>query len=99
MPLYMCQPPTGYDGTAATWVSSGALVSRMNVALELGNPRSRALSIPLTADTDVAVVRAQLIRDALGDRVSSSTRATIEKAPTIPQTIALVLGSPEFQKR
>ena len=35
MPLYMCQPPTGYDDTADTWVSAGALVSRMNMAQRL----------------------------------------------------------------
>ncbi len=41
MPLYLCQPPTGYDDTAATWVSSGALVSRMNFALAVADGRLR----------------------------------------------------------
>jgi len=35
MPLYMCQPPTGYKDTADAWVNTGALVSRMNYALKL----------------------------------------------------------------
>ena len=35
MPLYMCQPPTGYKDTADAWVNTGALVSRMNFALRL----------------------------------------------------------------
>ena len=35
MPLYMCQPPTGYTDTADAWVNTGALVSRMNFALQL----------------------------------------------------------------
>jgi uncharacterized protein (DUF1800 family) len=35
MPLYGCQPPTGYDDTADTWVSAGALVARMNIAQQL----------------------------------------------------------------
>ena len=39
MPLYFCQPPTGYDDTAATWVSAGALVSRMNFAVDLSQER------------------------------------------------------------
>ena len=34
MPLYMCQPPTGYDDTAEAWVSAGALVTRMNFAAQ-----------------------------------------------------------------
>jgi uncharacterized protein (DUF1800 family) len=35
MPLYMCQPPTGYKDTADAWVSTGAIVSRLNYALSL----------------------------------------------------------------
>jgi uncharacterized protein (DUF1800 family) len=54
MPLYSCQPPTGYKDTADAWINTGALVERMNAALRL-------------ADGD--------------------------------QKTALVLGSPEFQRR
>ncbi len=90
MPLYLCQPPTGYDDTAETWVSSGALVNRMNVALSLGS-RHRS--------SDLDGLRARLLRDALGGDVSVSTRSTVEKATTAQQVIALALGSPEFQKR
>ncbi|HKB11519.1 MAG TPA: DUF1800 domain-containing protein [Vicinamibacterales bacterium] len=35
MPLYTCQPPTGYKDTADTWMNTGALVNRINVALRL----------------------------------------------------------------
>jgi hypothetical protein len=35
MPLYGCVPPTGYASKAEDWVSSGALVDRMNFALAL----------------------------------------------------------------
>ena len=37
MPLYMCQPPTGYKDTGDAWVNTGALVSRMNLALRLAS--------------------------------------------------------------
>ena len=37
MPLYQCQPPTGYKDTADAWVNTGALVSRMNFALRLSS--------------------------------------------------------------
>ena len=33
MPLYGCQPPTGYKWDEATWLSSSALINRMNFAL------------------------------------------------------------------
>ena len=45
MPLYFCQPPTGYDDTSATWVSAGALVSRMNFAVSLGKNEIRGVRI------------------------------------------------------
>ncbi|MGB6191263.1 MAG: DUF1800 domain-containing protein, partial [Terracidiphilus sp.] len=35
MPLYGCVPPTGYSWEASAWVSTGALVDRMNFALAL----------------------------------------------------------------
>jgi uncharacterized protein (DUF1800 family) len=39
MPLYGCVPPTGYNWQASTWVSTGALVDRMNFALGLAGNR------------------------------------------------------------
>jgi len=45
MPLYFCQPPTGYDDTATPWVSAGALVSRMNFAVALGKNEIRGVRI------------------------------------------------------
>ena len=35
MPLYGCQPPTGYSMTADAWVNTGALLNRMNFAVQL----------------------------------------------------------------
>jgi len=46
MPLYMCQPPTGYADTAEAWVNTGALVNRMNFAVRLArNDTDTALAI------------------------------------------------------
>jgi uncharacterized protein (DUF1800 family) len=56
MPLYFCQPPTGYDDTAATWVSAGALVSRMNFAVALGKNEIRGVRIanpPAALDKEI----------------------------------------------
>jgi uncharacterized protein (DUF1800 family) len=46
MPLYLCQPPTGYDETSETWVSSGALVNRMNFAVALSKNQLRGVRVP-----------------------------------------------------
>ncbi len=35
MPLFACVPPTGYSSMADAWVSTGALVTRMNFSLSL----------------------------------------------------------------
>jgi uncharacterized protein (DUF1800 family) len=99
MPLYFCQPPTGYKDTAEAWVNSGALIGRMNFALALAanTYRGVVLGDPLPdrneadADTAVAVL--------LSDDVSDGTRTTIHKATSPAQVVALTLGSPEFQRR
>jgi uncharacterized protein (DUF1800 family) len=49
MPLYLCQPPTGYDDTAETWVSSGALVQRINFAVSLSRGSIRGVRISASA--------------------------------------------------
>ncbi|MEQ1730045.1 MAG: DUF1800 domain-containing protein [Vicinamibacterales bacterium] len=91
MPLYQCQPPTGYADTAEAWVNTGALVQRMNLALSLasGEVRGVRLTSPPKADA------------LLQGSVSETTRATIAKAKAQSerQALALALGAPEFQRR
>jgi uncharacterized protein (DUF1800 family) len=96
MPLYQCQPPTGYKDTADAWMNTGALVSRMNFALQLAGNKLPGVSIQDAPSLDGPDV---MIAAFLGGDVSSSTRATIGKATSAPQVAALTLGSPEFQRR
>ncbi|HMD35321.1 MAG TPA: DUF1800 domain-containing protein [Vicinamibacterales bacterium] len=95
MPLYQCQPPTGYKDTADAWVNTGALVNRMNVALQItsGQMRRAIRRVDLPPDGDAMIAR------LLGGDASDTTRGTIAKAATPPQMAALTLGSPEFQRR
>jgi uncharacterized protein (DUF1800 family) len=46
MPLYNCEPPTGYDDTADAWISAGALITRMNVAQTLAGPHAELVGGP-----------------------------------------------------
>jgi uncharacterized protein (DUF1800 family) len=89
MPLYQCQPPTGYKDTAETWVNTGALVNRMNVAAAIAGGRLPGvrLSDPPSADSVV------------GASLSDATRSTLARAQNTEQALALALGSPEFQRR
>jgi uncharacterized protein (DUF1800 family) len=85
MPPYMCEPPTGYADEAAAWVNAGALLNRMNFAVGL----TRGIG-----------TRAEpIVERVLAGDLSESTRSTIARAATPAQAIALVLGSPEFQRR
>jgi uncharacterized protein (DUF1800 family) len=45
MPLYQCQPPTGYKDTADAWVNTGALVGRMNFGLALASNKIRGIAV------------------------------------------------------
>jgi uncharacterized protein (DUF1800 family) len=45
MPLYGAQPPTGYSMKAETWVSSSALLNRMNFALTLTSDKMKAVKV------------------------------------------------------
>ena len=45
MPLYGAIPPTGYKWDAADWVSTGALVDRMNFALNLAANRLPGIAV------------------------------------------------------
>jgi uncharacterized protein (DUF1800 family) len=48
MPLYGAQPPTGYSMKAETWVSSSALLNRMNFALALTSGKVKGVKVDAT---------------------------------------------------
>jgi uncharacterized protein (DUF1800 family) len=100
MPLYYCQPPTGYADRADAWVNTGALLNRMNFAITLtrgdlkGRSRSSPAS-PASGDTALPVVE----RDVLADDIAETTRSTVARATDPAHALALLLGSPEFQRK
>ena len=96
MPLYLCQPPTGYKDAAETWVNAGALLNRMNFAVALASNQTRGITIDSRQPTLDSNER---VKTVLNGDVSDATLATISKATTAPQMLALTLGAPEFQRR
>ncbi len=115
MPLYAYQAPTGWPEDSRKWVSAGALIARLNFALALTGksvadvlPPIESPLVGVDADKPEAVLN-RLIDVLLSGEVSDATRATLKKqlgdtenmASTVdaPKLIALVLGSPEFQRR
>ena len=94
MPLYLDQPPTGYPDTAQAWAGSGALLARLNFALELSAGALPGVELDPARVSTAALVPGGLSETtlrALGD----------ESAGRLPRSrrVGLLLGSPEFQRR
>jgi len=90
MPLYGAVPPTGYNWQASTWVSTGALVNRMNFALRLAAnklpgiavawPAQAAATSTAATESSIATPQSeeQRLESLLVDGgVSDSTRAAV----------------------
>jgi len=93
MPLFGCQPPTGYYWRASDWVSTSALVSRMNFALALSvnalpgitadwssvlSEGGIASAMPTTAGVFTLEEKEQRLEAVLMNRpVSEKTRQTV----------------------
>ena len=56
MPLYGCIPPVGYKWDEADWVSTGALVDRMNFALNLAANRLPGITVDWAPELDMSVL-------------------------------------------
>jgi uncharacterized protein (DUF1800 family) len=100
MPPYGCQPPTGYADRAEAWVNTGALLNRMNFAVALTSGRLGGIRAPRIApggSPDAA--RDAIAGPVLAGDLAPSTHTTVAKASTAAQAAALLLGSPEFQRR
>jgi uncharacterized protein (DUF1800 family) len=114
-PLFACTPPTGYKEVSKFWVSPGALIERLNFALaltqqELTDVRFDPEKILGGIDLDKPdAVLNQCVAVLLQNNITPSTRKVLEQtslpAPGESKTvnptklIALIIGSPEFQRK
>jgi uncharacterized protein (DUF1800 family) len=104
MPLYLQQPPTGYKDTAEEWISTSALLERMNFALDLSAGRVRGVRLEAKTEGDKPAtldsVAAQILPTGLSENSKKTLEAEAGKDGGNPtRLVGLVLGSPEFQKR
>ena len=91
MPLYGAQPPTGYSMKAETWVSSSALLNRMNFALALTSGKIKGVKadaaqlagsgaeLPDAAGT-LSALEASLLAGGVSKQTHDSIAAQIEAA-------------------
>jgi uncharacterized protein (DUF1800 family) len=89
MPLYSAQPPTGYSMKADMWVSSSALLGRMNFALGMTSGKIRGVKVdavqlaggpPPPADATMALsaLEAKLLAGDVSKQTHDSIMAQIE---------------------
>lgn len=110
-PLYSFQAPTGYSEDSQGWVSTGALVARLNFALDLVDNKiydvvaSPTQLLKGSSEHSPTALIEPLLSALVGDAASASTRSTLQSevsqdpAITHKKLTALILGSPEFQRR
>ena len=102
-PLYQCLTPNGYSDKAAAWVSTGALLNRVNFAVALTSNKVRGAQVDLNslvgadvaANSKLALDRVET--EFLAGQVSDSTRATLEKEMTEPRILGAKLDDPVTQ--
>jgi uncharacterized protein (DUF1800 family) len=93
MPLYAAQPPTGYSMKADTWVSSSALLNRMNFALGLTAGKFHGVKVDSVqlaggppAPADATVTLSALEAKLLAGDVSKQTHDSIMAQINVAQT-------------
>jgi len=109
-PLYLQPPPTGYPETQDSWVNSGALLERLNIALGIAAGRAPGAVVDaqalIPAWTDSYELADFVNRRVLNGTASLNTlRVMREQTADLPPdrarvvALGLALGSPEFQRQ
>jgi len=86
-PLWTPAGPNGFADTNAAWAAPEGLKLRLDISAQI------ASRIGNNVDPR------ELLDQVAGDAASSESRKTIERAETRQQALALLLMSPEFQRR
>jgi uncharacterized protein (DUF1800 family) len=102
-PLFQCQPPTGYSDRAETWVNTGALLNRLNFAMQFAGDRMAGAKVDLhetfgpeaSIDPHAALTRALDV--FLDGQVAAATRDTLEARLNDPQILRAQLDDPVKQ--
>jgi uncharacterized protein (DUF1800 family) len=87
MPLWQPAGPNGFAEEAAAWASSEGIKMRLELAAQFARQVKDAPS------------PTGLVEDILGRDVSTPTREAVTRAESREQAFALLLMSPEFQRR
>lgn len=99
MPLYGAQPPTGYSMKAEAWVSSSALLGRMNFAIRLASGKIKgvqiaSVTVPSGEEASAEKVLALLEDELLAGNTSQQTHETISRQLNDPEVSHRKLDDP-----
>lgn len=86
-PLWSPAGPNGFPDTNAAWAAPEGMKLRLDIAAQV------AAKLPDSIDPR------ELLELAAADAASDETRRTVERAESRQQAMALLLMSPEFQRR
>jgi uncharacterized protein (DUF1800 family) len=86
-PLWQPTGPNGYPDNSAFWMSPEGLSVRLDIAAQFGH-RAKTTEEPDS-----------LLTALFGTTVSAETRQTVARADSREQALAMILMSPEFQRR
>jgi uncharacterized protein (DUF1800 family) len=86
-PLWTPAGPNGFPDTNAAWAAPEGLKLRLDIASQAGSRVGNNID------------PRDLLELAFADAASRETRQTVERAETRQQALALLLMSPEFQRR
>ena len=87
-PFWQPSGPNGYADDNAAWASAEGLKTRVDVAAGWGRQAAGSVADPRV-----------LCEDVLGPLLSPETKQAVARAESKPQALALLLMSPEFQRR
>ena len=102
-PLFQCQPPTGYSDKAETWVNTGALLNRLNFAMQFAGNRLAGSTVSLqpmfgddaAGEPEMALSRAFDL--FLEGQVAQQTRDTLKARLKDPQILQARFDDPVKQ--
>ncbi|WP_315704979.1 MULTISPECIES: DUF1800 family protein [unclassified Bradyrhizobium] len=86
-PLWTPAGPNGFPDTNAAWAAPEGMKLRLDISAQLASKLGNAIDAR------------ELLDLVAGEAASSETRRTIERAESRQQALALLLMSPEFQRR
>jgi hypothetical protein len=113
MPLYACNPPTGYSNRGLDWLNPSAQLYRMNFALDIGAGAVAGVSVDVRGlirdgggDPDSPASAAEAINRVVFGRTLTAASlgaaarvSTSSRVPVHSRVAGVLLASPEMQLR